>query len=128
MNSSMMILIAGPYRSGTADDPQKMANNLAVLEQTALAVWQKGHLPVIGEWLALPLIKKLGSQSIGDNIWQSLAYPVADRLLTHCHGILRLPGESKGADGDVSIGHKLGLNIYTDIAQLPLGVVPSGRT
>ncbi len=27
VTESMMILIAGPYRSGTADDPEKMAVN-----------------------------------------------------------------------------------------------------
>ena len=35
MIQSMMILIAGPYRSGTGDDPAKMAGNLARLEAAA---------------------------------------------------------------------------------------------
>ena len=79
MKKSMMILVAGPYRSGTSDNPAKMAENLDKLEVAALRLWQMGHLPVIGEWLALPLIKKLGSKNIGDEIWQTFAYPVADR-------------------------------------------------
>jgi hypothetical protein len=29
VNGSQMILIAGPYRSGTGDDPLRMAQNLA---------------------------------------------------------------------------------------------------
>jgi hypothetical protein len=29
---SLMILIAGPYRSATGDDPERMANNLCQLE------------------------------------------------------------------------------------------------
>ncbi len=29
MPAPMMILIAGPYRSGTGDDPDRMAANLA---------------------------------------------------------------------------------------------------
>lgn len=32
----MMILIAGPYRGGTNDDPALMAQNLAHLESVAL--------------------------------------------------------------------------------------------
>lgn len=31
----MMILIAGPYRSGTGDDPEKMAANLRSLEEAS---------------------------------------------------------------------------------------------
>ena len=36
MAKSMMILVAGPYRSGTGDDPARMATNLRKLEEAAL--------------------------------------------------------------------------------------------
>ena len=52
---AQLILIAGPYRSGTDGDAQRIAANLQRLEQAALEVYQRGHVPVIGEWLALPL-------------------------------------------------------------------------
>ncbi|WP_223651434.1 hypothetical protein [Hymenobacter psoromatis] len=45
----MLILIAVPYRSGTHDDPARMAANLARLEAAALPLFRAGHLPVIGE-------------------------------------------------------------------------------
>ena len=51
----MFILIAGPYRSGTGDDPEKMASNLHRLEEASWPLFEAGHLPVIGEWIALPL-------------------------------------------------------------------------
>ncbi len=50
----MLILIAGPYRSGTGDDPQKMAENLKRLEAPSYALFKAGHIPMIGEWVALP--------------------------------------------------------------------------
>jgi hypothetical protein len=31
MEKSMLILIAGPYRSGTNDEPERLAENLAFL-------------------------------------------------------------------------------------------------
>ena len=34
----LMILIAGPYRSGTRDDPAKMAANVHAMEAYALPV------------------------------------------------------------------------------------------
>ena len=57
----MMILVAGPYRSGTGDDPVLMANNLAKLEAVTLPLFKAGHIPLIGEWLALPLLRQAGS-------------------------------------------------------------------
>ena len=49
-----MILIAGPYRSGTNDDLEKMASNVRLMESYALPIFRMGHLPVLGEWFALP--------------------------------------------------------------------------
>src|SRR5262245_56011749 len=97
----MLILIAGPYRSGTEDDPVLMANNLHRLEQAALEVYDAGHVPVIGEWVALPIMRMKGSQAIGDAVYAQYAYPVAHRLLEHCDAVLRIEGDSKGADEDV---------------------------
>ena len=50
------ILIAGPYRSGTGDNPGLLARNVAFMESFALPIFRAGHVPVIGEWLALPLV------------------------------------------------------------------------
>jgi len=58
----MMMLIAGPYRSGTGDDPKKMADNLRLMEAFALPLFRAGHVPVVGEWLALPLVALAGSR------------------------------------------------------------------
>jgi hypothetical protein len=72
MNQPMMILIAGPYRSGTNDDPARMAANLRALEAVALPLFRAGHLPMIGEWVALPLLAVAGAQQVGDALWQEL--------------------------------------------------------
>lgn len=127
MNPTQMILIAGPYRSGTGDDPRKMASNLDRLEQVALEVYRKGHIPIIGEWIAVPLAKKAGSQRIGDPIWDSLGYPTADRLLEFCTAVLRIEGESRGAEGDLYLAQKRGLTIYWSLDQIPLGTPQPGR-
>ena len=62
MHQSWMVLVAGPYRSGTGDDPRKIEENLARLETAALEVWNRGHLPVIGEWVALPSLGARGQK------------------------------------------------------------------
>lgn len=116
---SKLILIAGPYRSGTEGDPLRIRHNLERLEAAALAVYQRGHMPLIGEWVALPLAAQAGSTQVGDSVSEQFLYPVAARMLRHCDAVLRIPGASLGADGDVQQAQALGLAVYYDVAELP---------
>lgn len=93
MQTPQMILIAGPYRSGTGDDPARMAENLARLELAAWPIFQAGHVPMIGEWVALPVLRSAGAEGPLDPLAKQVMYPTAERLLEHCDGVLRLPGE-----------------------------------
>ena len=115
----MLILIAGPYRSGTNDEPALMQKNLDHLESVALPLFRKGHVPMIGEWVALPLIHLAGSTRPGDEAWQAIQYPVAHRLLEKCDAVLRLEGASKGADEDVRVAKERGLKVYYHIDDVP---------
>ncbi|THF53011.1 DUF4406 domain-containing protein [Flavobacterium supellecticarium] len=115
----MMILIAGPYRGGTNDDPELIKKNLDKLESVALPIFRKGHIPIIGEWVALPLMHLAGSKEIGDSIWDEIQYPTAHRLLEKCDAVLRLEGVSKGADNDVKIAKERGLKIYYCLEDIP---------
>jgi len=116
----LIILIAGPYRSGTNDDPALIAKNLNRLESFALPIYEAGHIPMIGEWVALPIIKQAGSGSLGDSIAQQYLYPVASRLLERCDAVLRIEGQSKGADEDVRLARQRGLPVYTRVAEIPV--------
>ena len=119
--TSLMILIAGPYRSGTGDDPALMEKNLRTLESVALPLYRAGHIPMIGEWLALPLLREAGSKRPGDAIYDEILYPIANRLLTRCDAVLRLPGASKGADEDVRLARERGLPVYHSLDEIPGG-------
>lgn len=118
-NRPMMILIAGPYRSGTGDDPARMAENLARLEAAALPIFEKGHVPMIGEWAALPILRGAGGGAPGSAAYDRIMHPTAHRLLAKCDGVLRLPGASTGADNDVRIARDRGIPVWTEIAQIP---------
>jgi hypothetical protein len=119
MTKPMMILIAGPYRSGTGDDPAKMAANLKRLEDASWPIFQKGHVPMIGEWVALPIWQKAGGSHVGDALYDRVLHPTAHRLLQHCDAVLRLPGASSGADNDVKIARERGIPVYHDISEVP---------
>ncbi|GAA2231307.1 hypothetical protein GCM10010413_31560 [Promicromonospora sukumoe] len=114
----LLILIAGPYRSGTGNDPRAMASNLARLEAAAWPVFAAGHLPMIGEWVALPVLRSAGAGAT-DPLADDVLYPAAERLLARCDAVLRLPGESAGADQDVAIARRRGLPVYHDVAEIP---------
>ena len=93
----LLILIAGPYRSGTGNNPKLIEKNLERLESYSLPIYKKGHIPLIGEWVALPIVRQAGSKSLGDAVSEQFLYPVADRLLERCDAVLRIAGESKSA-------------------------------
>ncbi|MCA1968540.1 unnamed protein product [Ciceribacter sp. T2.26MG-112.2] len=115
----MLILIAGPYRSGTGDDPVKMAENLKRLEAPSYALFKAGHVPMIGEWVALPVWHAAGGKTIGDDLYEEIFHPVAGRLLQLCEGVLRLPGASKGADNDVRIATERGIPVWYRLEDVP---------
>ena len=115
----MMILVAGPYRSGTGDDPDRIAANMRAMNEVALELFRRGHLAVTGEALALPLIETAGSQRIGDEPFTELFHPLALRLLARCDAVLRIGGPSTGADEMVATARELGKRVFTDAADVP---------
>ena len=123
-NRPLIVLIAGPYRSGTDDDPARLAANLRALEAAALPLWRAGHLPMIGEWVALPIIAQAGGAHVADAVHQEFLYPVARRLLARCDAVLRLPGASKGADEDVRLARERGLPVYYHVGEVPTAAHP----
>jgi hypothetical protein len=85
----------------------------------ALPLYRAGHIPVIGEWIALPLLREAGSKRPGDAVYDEILYPIANRLLNRCDGVLRLPGMSRGADEDVRLATKRGLSVWYNLADVP---------
>jgi hypothetical protein len=116
----LIILIAGPYRSGTNDDPALIAKNLDRLESYALPIYKAGHIPMIGEWVALPIMKQAGSISLADPIAEQYLYPVASRLIDRCDAVFRIAGQSKGADEDVRLAYQRGLPVYHRVEEIPV--------
>lgn len=115
----LMILIAGPYRSGTNDNPQLIEKNVTAMTDTALAIYRIGHMPVLGEWFALPLIKAAGSTKIGNEIFNEIFHPLAVNLIDHCDAVLRMGGASAGADEMVNTGIAKGKTIFLSINDIP---------
>lgn len=119
MAQPLMILVAGPYRSGTNDDPERIAGNVRAMSDIALRLFRAGHLPVLGEWFALPLIEHAGSRGIGDEIFDAIFHPVSRRLVGKCDACLRIGGPSKGADEMVALMKSSGKQVFFRYEDVP---------
>jgi hypothetical protein len=115
----LMILVAGPYRSGTDDDPARIAANHRRIQQACLALFRAGHLAVNGEDLALPLAELAGSTRVGDAAFDEVFHPMGRRLVERCDGVLRLPGASAGSDEMVAIARSRGIPVWTGLDDVP---------
>ena len=117
---ALLILVAGPYRSGTNDDPKLIAQNVAAMTQASLELFRAGHLPVLGEWFALPRIEHAGSERTGDAVFNEIFHPIARRLVARCDGCLRIGGPSAGADEMVALAREHGKAVYFSMGEIPL--------
>ncbi|KRC62106.1 NUDIX hydrolase [Agromyces sp. Root81] len=140
MTKPLLILIAGPYRSGTDGDPARIARNLERLEQASWPIYERGHVPMIGEWVALPILRVGSTDASGSAapdgdtptgdaeadtsaaapVEGDVMYTTAHRLLQHCDAVLRLEGASHGADQDVRIAEARGIPVYRSIDEIPV--------
>lgn len=109
----MWIMIAGPYLAGarTAGD---RAANLRKLNEAALAVFEKGHVPVIGVNMALPVIEAAGADRFDE-----IMMPVSLALAHRCDAILSVGGPSGGADAEVAAFAAAGKPVWRRIEELP---------
>ena len=117
-SESLMILVAGPYRSGTDGDPARIAANVAAMTAISLDLFRRGHLPVMGEWFALPSSTRPAAAAI-DDADEEIFHPVAERVLARCDACLRIGGPSEGADRMVAVARRLGKAVYLDIGEVP---------
>ena len=83
----MWIWICGPYATGGANHSQRAAN-LRVLNEAALDLFKRGHIPVIGANMALPMIEVAGL----DDASHEIRLPLSLALLDRCDACLRIGG------------------------------------
>ena len=115
----LMILVAGPYRGGTGDDPDLVAANHRAIQRACLELFRAGHLAVNGEDLALPLAELAGSARVGDAGFDEVFHPMGRRLVARVDAVLRLPGASAGSDEMVALARARGAVVYTSVDDVP---------
>lgn len=109
------IMVAGPYRSGS-DDPAVWAENLRALNAAALALHRRGHVPVVGVNMALPVIAAAGG---GEGDFAAIMMPLSLALAERCDACLRVGGPSRGADEEVARFAARGRPVYRALDDVP---------
>ena len=94
----MRVYIAGPYTKGD------VALNVRRAIEAGDAVYKAGHLPFI------PHLTHFWHMVCPAPYEQWIAIDLA--WLPTCHALIRLPGESSGADGEVAAAQKLGMPVH----------------
>lgn len=109
----LWIMIAGPYSSGAPNEETRKANH-RTLNRAALAVFEKGHIPIIGVNLALPVVEEAGYKRF-DELMMPLSLAISER----CDACLRIGGPSQGADQEVETFRARGLPVYLSVEDVP---------
>ncbi|MBN9342863.1 MAG: DUF4406 domain-containing protein [Holosporales bacterium] len=110
---SLWIMVAGPYTTN-APMAEQRHQNLMRLNQAAYAVYKKGHIPILGVNMALPMV-----EAVGEDHFEELMMPMSFALAKKCDAVLRLEGWSFGADAEVDAIIKQGGKVFRNLDEIP---------
>jgi|SRR5688572_12763197 len=109
----MWIMIAGPHRGGASSEPALQCSS-RLMNQAAYEIFQKGHVPVIGANLALPVIEAAGQES-----YDEIMMPVSLALASRCDAVLRMEGACANADAQVERVRAIGGTVFRRLDDIP---------
>lgn len=110
----MWIMVAGPYRSNSPD-PAVWDQNLKRLNRAAYEIFRKGHVPIVGVNLALPIIESTGEES-----YEAIMTPLSLSLVERCDAVLRIEGVSRGADEEVEMCRARARVVFRSLDEIPV--------
>ena len=96
-----MILVAG--------------GNIRMMEEAAWSLFRAGHVPVLGEWFAWPLVAADAASLPAERAFDDVFQPVAERLLAKCDAILSVDGPVAGIDELLALARARGLRVYFNV-------------
>ena len=99
-DAPLMILVAGPYRSGTGGDPARIQANVDAMTAVSLELFRRGHLPGDGGVVRPAADRGRGSRRDLRRCGREIFHPVAERVLARCDGCLRIGGAVRGRGPD----------------------------
>ena len=110
----MWIMVGGPYGTGAKSAAERAAN-LARMNEAALAIWRKGHVPIIGVNLALPIAEAAGGDAAAD---AEIMMPLSLALAERCDAFLRIGSASVGADQEMARFVAAGKTVFRSVDEI----------
>ena len=107
----LMVMVAGPYSAPTEAG---RAANLRRMNDAAVAVSRRGHIPVIGVNAALPVLAAAGLPHT-----HPLMMEISLALAARCDACLHID-RSPGADREAEAIRALGRPVFATVEALPL--------
>lgn len=104
------VFVAGPY---TVPDPELNTLRAILAGHTLMDAGYAPYVPHLCHFM-----EKMRPRPYGD--WTALD----NEYLPLCHALLRLPGESKGADAEEALARSLGIPVFHDLLDLLASVSP----
>jgi hypothetical protein len=83
----------------------------AAMRMASMALFNAGHLPVIVDELAAPLLAGL------DGTVEEVLHPLSERMLARCDAVLRVEGASAAADDLVGLARARGLRVFFSLQE-----------
>lgn len=107
----MKIAIAGPYSAPTGKERQQ---NLDALNEAAAAIYEMGHLPLVGVNAALPVLEK---SEVDDEY--KLIMDISFAIAKDCDALLLLAA-SADATGELEYMESQGKPVYKSLSEIPV--------
>ena len=107
----MRVYVAGPYTKGD------VAQNVRTAIMTADFLLKQGHVPF------LPHLTHFWHLVVPGPYEQWINLDLA--WLPFCQVLVRIPGESSGADAEVAEAHRLGIPVFFGVEAFQRGETPS---
>ena len=111
----MWIMVGGPYGTGAKSAADRAAN-LQRMNEAALAIFRKGHVPIIGVNLALPVVAAAGGDAAAE---AEIMMPLSLALAERCDAFLRIGGASVGADQEMAKFTAAGKRVFRLVDEVP---------
>jgi hypothetical protein len=91
--------------------------DLQAVQEAALALFDAGHIPLVGEWFASPMAALPACGAAFEDLYE----PLAERLLMRADAVLRLEGTSAFADSLVSSARSQGMRVFFSLDDVLAG-------
>lgn len=109
----MLIAVAGPYSAPTEEERRR---NLCAMRDAAAEVARRGHVPVIGVDVALPVVDRLHPGE-GPGRYDAIM-SISLEVVGRCDALLII-AESPGANRERDLLLAMGRPIYRSVEELP---------